>query len=390
MSWSRLPPVGRRIRVSRDPNSPEFMAQVFGPGQVHSVNSGTAALATALLAARALLPDVKEPKVLMPAYGCPDLVSAADFAGVEPLLIDLEPNRPWMSLQALSSMLDENVIAVVAVALFGIREQLHEIARLVSGHPAILIEDNAQYFDSSRDASNWVGDALVFSLGRGKPASVLGGGLVVSRTDQVDSTIQRTLEPKPTKRFPEYEFIAKATAYNILRQPLFYGLVCRVPSLNLGATVYKPLQKIARFDDLFMRHAACNLRNCRSENQTETMTILRNGLRPMFDDGTFTDLAQECGDNETGSLIRLPILAKDRHTRDAAVKIFERFGLGVSTMYGVALPEVRGLERRFQGGTGFPAAEDFACRLLTLPVERTVALPRLKRAFAVLREEIDL
>ncbi|RKZ65668.1 MAG: hypothetical protein DRQ44_07780, partial [Gammaproteobacteria bacterium] len=100
----QLPPVGSPIVL--DSSKALADVAVFSSYQTQFYASGTAALAAALVAVLAKSQKSfksGQAEILLPAYGCPDLISAAVFAGVKPVLVDLEADRPWLDLPSLAS-----------------------------------------------------------------------------------------------------------------------------------------------------------------------------------------------------------------------------------------------------------------------------------------------
>ena len=132
----------------------------FLPYQPRYYASGTAALAAAIIA---VIQSGKtdQPEVILPAYGCPDLVSATVFAGARPVLVDMEPDRPWMDLAQLSSRISPRTVAIVAANLFGISERLDQLRPIAERAGVVLIEDSAQAFPGGGEAAIWEGDLVV-------------------------------------------------------------------------------------------------------------------------------------------------------------------------------------------------------------------------------------
>src|SRR6188474_3112310 len=118
--YGDLPPVGHRISLQAAPenNLVEFLG-----GNQYWVDSGTSALALAVLDAKTYLPGLHQPRVIIPGYCCPDLVAACIYAGVEPVAVDIGENDPAYDLECLAEHLDERVIAVIAVNFLGIAER---------------------------------------------------------------------------------------------------------------------------------------------------------------------------------------------------------------------------------------------------------------------------
>jgi dTDP-4-amino-4,6-dideoxygalactose transaminase len=357
------------LRAHNEPQ--KVLKDNFGEGQAYFPGSGTAALTLALKGAKAMFPDVATPRVIIPAYGCPDLVSAADAAGVDPILVDLEKGRSWLSLERLHESLTDEVIAVVAVSLLGIRERLGQIAKLLQGHRAILIEDNAQYIPMSPQPDTWYGDVLVFSFGRGKPATMLAGGLLVLRDKTMQGAFRKCIDETSVDRFSKLGWRIKAAIYNALRRPAIYGAVSRIPFSGIGETRYKPPKTpslcdariIALAADSIVRYQRANHRRACSDHYAESLRDCSSG---------FSILGAELGGGTKGSLIRFPLLAPSRYARDEAYSRLLRRGLGPSVMYNAPIPGVPGIDDRFGSATAFPNACDFAAKLLTLPTHSGV------------------
>ena len=77
-------------------------------------NSGTSALAAVLsdIAARS---NATMPEVLLPAYTCPDVLSAVEFARAKAVLVDLQPGRPWMAIDELERSDKETALVTLCV-----------------------------------------------------------------------------------------------------------------------------------------------------------------------------------------------------------------------------------------------------------------------------------
>jgi dTDP-4-amino-4,6-dideoxygalactose transaminase len=82
-------------------------------------------------------------------------------------------------------------------------------------------------------------------------------------------------------------------------------------------------------------------------------------------------------------------LAADAVLRDRLFRALDREGLGVSKMYPVTLPHIRGLENQLHTkGESYPNAEAFARRILTLPIHSQVRELDLQRMHACIRAVI--
>ncbi|MES0328017.1 MAG: DegT/DnrJ/EryC1/StrS family aminotransferase [Gammaproteobacteria bacterium] len=371
----QLPPVGNPICLSRT-DQPESLFQVFGNAyQTHYFASGTAALAAAITAAIRLKP-VARPEVILPAYGCPDLISAAIFAGAKPVLVDIEADRPWMDLEQLPAKISANTVAIIAVNLFGISERLEQLHSLAVQAEALLIEDSAQAFPSGNENDIWQGDLVVLSFGRGKPVSLLGGGAVLYNKENSRNSELARLLPEGTRQAEasiqkQIAFWFKASLYNWMIKPRLYWLPLSLPFLHLGETHYHPLSSLEGMDRIKTLLLPSNV----NAYQYNTMSAQKK-LSMILDEQNFegcglVDLPRACKIPEAKRLLRYPLLVEPE-ARDQLYARLQRLGLGPSRMYPKALPEISGLEALLSDQGSFPAATSFAERMLTLPTHSHV------------------
>ncbi|MHB8346837.1 MAG: DegT/DnrJ/EryC1/StrS family aminotransferase [Acidiferrobacterales bacterium] len=367
----RLPPAGEPVILPEDRSVAPGPGELFAPYASHFYGSATSALAASLVAAiaRACVPA---PEVLLPAYGCPALVSAVLFSGARPILVDLERDRPWMDIDGLRAALGPNTVAVVGVDLFGIPERYLDIREAIAGTGVVLVQDSAQALPPPADR-RWMGDYVVLSFGRGKPVSLLHGGAVLSREDELAQLLPL---PLPAKR-GHSGMASRARLYNLLSSARLYWLPASLPFLGLGATHYRPLSSIEAADPLLMGWLPVNV-HAHWQRGDDRQRAIHSMLADAADD-RIVDLPQACGgDVPAARLLRYPILVGDPAMRRRLFRCFERRGLGVSTMYPSALPGVPGLEQLF-AGVPCPQAESFARRIITLPVHCRVRQSDLRR-----------
>ncbi len=368
-----LPPAGDPITFRRTAERLDHVLDV--PYESHQFyGSGTAALAAAIKASISIT-QTPNPEVIIPAYGCPSLISAARYARAQPVLVDLHPGSPWTALDKVESTISDRTVAILAVNLFGIPERLNELRSLSSDHNVLLIEDGAQsFFD---DLCSPRSDFLVMSFGRGKPVSLLGGGMVFAR----DKTLGGHL-PAPESQARSPAFYLKAAAYNLLRNPGLYWIPQRLPGLALGETRYSPLESLTAMD-VTRRHALPANIVAAKQRTWNNQQLLHEAIRPLHEKGVVLDILASCCREPFPRLSRYPILIPNRYSRDALLGRLEDAGLGATAMYRsdlTAIPAID-LARR-----SFPAAEDFAARLITLPTHSSVSRRHISAITAVLTD----
>ena len=323
-----LPPAGNAIALVRAAVQPLQWPSGYRPV---FVNSGTAALALALLIARLQHPEISAPEVILPGYGCPDLVAAARFAGLRAVLADIGKSDPGYDLESLQRVLNANTVAVVAVNFLGIAERLRDLRELLGLWPqAALVEDNAQWFPEPLPAAELLGDSVCLSFGRGKPVSLLGGGALLLRETYVDVALTEGLIKPAAQPFS----VLKARLYNCLLRPSLYGAINRNPLLHLGETVFKPLLDVLAMDESRQLLLPTNVEQYLARG-SNAATWLHAELPPTQD--LPAQLAQR-----SARLLRYPLLCADLRERDNLLRQLRSAGLGATALYQRVLPAVTG------------------------------------------------
>lgn len=382
----QLPPVGNSVSLTSE-TSPvvDLVApSSFFTQHVQFYNSGTSALAAAICAANKRKACSK-PEVILPAYACPDLVSAAVFAGVKPVLVDLEIERPWFDLLQLADAITDNTVAIVAVNLFGIAERWGQLVKLAGAHGVVLIEDSAQYFPSSDETVDWQGELVVLSFGRGKPVSLLGGGAVISNNAKLFEQLPKH-EIKPAGFTQRLLFNVKARLYNAMIEPRLYWLLQSLPFLHLGETRYHTLRDIGAMDQMRLDVLLGNISRYQDDTNAsvrcENISLMLDSLASL--PGKLRNLPRICDVKANRRLLRYPLLV-EASSRDQMYQKLKQAGLGASIMYPVSLPKIAGVNHLLADQGSFPNAENFASRVLTLPTHTGVSQKDIDKIEAILR-----
>ena len=364
----QLPPVGNQIACHFQAASPQGVAGYFSSDS-YFFNSGAASLAAAVLAT-VQQTGLKSPEVLLPAYACPELVSAILWAGARPVPVDFAVDRPWMALDEISKKLTPHTCAIIAVSLFGIPERIEEIKALLSGREIYLIEDSAQAFPEKASLEPLQSDLKIYSFGRGKPVSLLGGGAVVVESGALSERIAHLHHEAARSDSRPWLSRLKIALYNRLISPRLYWLPSRVPFIQLGATVYKPLQKIEKMGEFEMGLLAQNIERYWSRGE-EIQALLMAGIAAS-DSKNVMDLAAVSCKEKRPRLLRYPLLAKSPAVRDKLCDKLNREGIGASRMYPAILPKIKDMVAVFDLSDEVPNAAAFSQRILTLPVHSGV------------------
>lgn len=378
-----IPPAGNAIVVRRARRQSPAVVQQWQPFAARWFGSGTSALAAAVRAAIARRP-VEAPEVLVPAYGCPDIVSAVLCAGAKPVLVDLVPDRPWLDLGQVERAIGRSTVAVVAINFLGIPERIEALRKLIDAARLTLIEDCAQTFPSQADeVSSLGGDFVVLSFGRGKPVSLLGGGAVLARTEQLATLL---LPPDGKPSGGRGRFLLKAAAYNFLRRPHVYWILNALPFLGLGKTEFTALTQIEPVPAGVVDKLDANAERYRQIGRVQQDWI-REALRSL-PRARYIDLAEQCAEGRP-RLLRYPLLIRDAAACDRVYAALSRDGLGGSRMYQRPLIDIPGIKEVVRNDAQFPNARRFAESLLTLPTHAHVRRRDVDRIAATLARELS-
>ena len=371
-----LRPVGNRIRLASTP----FDTELLAPFSFIGFDSGTSALAEVLIALRKERPEVKHPKVFLPAYTCPDIVSSCLYANVEPILIDFDTNSTWMCLSELNRKIDESTLAIIAINFLGIPERIKEIRKLVDSRKITIIEDSAQGFPIKKLEKYWSGDVVIVSFGRGKPLNLLGGGGVLIDLKGKNKVLGKQIELRQ-KKLPisgnTFIYRLKVIIFNIISLPFFYYFLTKLPFLSLGSTIYHQLDNTAQLPKDTKNQISVNYKKY----------VSKPSLRSAYDDmfitlntDIFVSLPINSKLESSFPLLRYPILILDEKVRNKIYEQLLKEGLGVSSMYKKTLPNIHGVKELLNGPVKtFPNADLLSLSLLTLPMHEDVKQKHIKK-----------
>jgi dTDP-4-amino-4,6-dideoxygalactose transaminase len=369
---SYIRPVGESISTSQGKpidTYDGYDTQLYG--------SGTMALQQALSIAKANSGSVQA-EVLLPAYACPDLISACDGARVKAVLVDLESaSSPFPSIETIKQQSNENTIAVIFVNFLGISPEpsLFNAARALG---LFIIEDRAQCFIAPEEATQLHGDYVIFSFGKGKPVSLLGGGALLIKTNSASLTADNPISEKHNLKLPWL-----IRLYNLIVLPFFYYLLMKAPGLSIGETHYHAPKEITTLDKGRRRLLSTNI-----DKQYRMRS--RQAQKELYAMCEHSNHIQALGNIKSSpGLLRFPILCDDIATRDRLVTKLNKHGIGASKMYQTILPNIKGTPlSETERQKNHTNAQEFANRLLTMPCHSGVNTASLKKISEIFTKEL--
>jgi len=354
---------GIAAAAGRDPRPriEEELKQFLGVRHAFLVSSGKAGLFVALRALHALS---GRRRVVMPAYTCFSVPSAVVRAGLEPVACDVDPETLDFDPRSLTAAIDDRTLCVIATHLFGFESDLRQVRTLCRRAGAFLIDDAAQALGcaSTEGHLGTLGDAGIYSLGRGKGITVGEGGIVVSNVDAVAERVaEQVAAIDEPAMLANLRHVAEFALLRLFIQPQIYWFPASLPFLHLGETRFDPDFPVERLS----RARAGMLRGWQADLETANRERAENAgeMRHALDSAV--------SGREARPYSRLPILVGSRAERQRIADASRREGLGVTPMYPTPISDIPQIRGAF-ADQDFPGARDVADRLLTIPTHRFV------------------
>jgi dTDP-4-amino-4,6-dideoxygalactose transaminase len=348
----------------------------FGMRHVFALSSGTAALTVTLTALKSLSP---RREVVIPAFTCFSVAAAVVQAGLRPVLCDIDGTTFDFDESRLAETVTDRTLCVIAHHLFGVPAAIAATRQVCERHGAFLVEDAAQALgiDAGGRRLGTLGDAGIFSFGRGKHVTCGAGGMVMTNSRTIAAAIERshaTVNAAP--RMAQMKEFLKALLMMIFIRPSLYWIPAALPFLGLGRTIYPgriAVHRLSGFQAGLLR--GWQRRLARSNDaRTAAVTYFTQAL------------ALRPAGGPACPYLRLPLVAADAQARQRVVARSQERGLGLSVAYPTPINEIPEIASAF-GGQRFPSARRLSERLLALPTHHWLS-ERDKRAIADLCRDV--
>ena len=347
----------------------EAIKQYLGNNHVLYLSSGRAALWLYLKTVSIRRPERKE--VIIPAYTCPSVVSAVLKAGLTPVLCDNNLDDFGYLSEEFESKLSRSTLAVIAVHLYGLPVKINKIKDLCRNNGTCFVEDAAQAFgnpyqDDPDSKLGLKGDAGFYSFGRGKPISIMHGGLLVVNSSDEYQEAEKILQGLK-KSNDKVHYCISLGLYAFFSNPHLYWIPQMIPFLNLGGTVFEPEFETARGLD-----AAAELANVMVSGIEEEKEVRKNNTK-WYSDNLPQGFINQGGRRGEYPYLRYPVMIEDE---DLRTRILERLiaeGTGATGSYPTPLNELPKLREVLADGTKYSAAKKISESIVTLPVHSGVS-----------------
>lgn len=351
-AWAMITPV-RSDQLRRE------LAEFVRADEAFLFSSGKAAL-TVLLKALATLRPARS--VAIPAYTCYSVPASVVRAGLNPVLIDVNPRTLDFDDVSLRQVLQRpDLLCVVPTHLFGVSMRVDRV-RSLCGRNVFVVEDAAQAFGVTGADGCMLGtrgDATLFSLARGKHLTCGHGGVIAVRQPEIANACRALYAELPAPGVVDaVRCLIELAVMAVCIKPSLYWLPSSLPFLGLGRSVYATDFSIARLSSV----SAGAMHGWR--------TRLEAANRARRD--TVEQLRKEIGATVAGGaapLLRYPLILDSSSQRELLVAEGKAFGVG--PMYPTSIAGIPELRDRF-AGEQYPGADLLAARLATLPTHQYV------------------
>jgi dTDP-4-amino-4,6-dideoxygalactose transaminase len=299
--------------------------------------------------------------VALPAYSCYDLATAADGAGAEVVLYDVDPATLGPDWESLREALRRGAIAVVVAHLYGVPVDVPAVGRLAAEAGAGMIEDAAQGAggELSERPLGGFGPLTVLSFGRGKGLTGGSGGALLG-LDPPSVAVCSDAAGRLSRRTRGLRAVVGAAAQVVMARPALYWLPASIPWLRLGATVYRrphPPRAMSPASVAILDRsweASLLAVQGRRERAAQWCAAVPGGWRlPVAPPGS------------RPGWLRFPAVAP---SAEAAQLDDLALSLGIAPGYPLSLADLGGFTARVANReAAFPGARELASRLVTLP-----------------------
>lgn len=337
------------------------LTERFGSRDLLLTDSGTSALTLALRAAERLAPG----PVALPAYSCYDIATAADGAGVEVLLYDLDPATLAPDPAGLRDVLERGARTVVATHLYGIPLDLAAIGSLLSEYDAFLIEDAAQAAGASYAGRplGSVGSLAVLSFGRGKGITSGRGGALLANDARGAAALATVLDGLRPGRTSAMEPVAVLAQW-LFTRPALYGIPASLAFLGLGETVYRRPEESRRMSPFALGVLSHTLASADSETASRRAHAERLLASVSANEKNLTPVRTPIAG--IPGYLRLPVVISEEWRKRIGSDAGRR--LGIMPGYPGTLAGLAGFGAcAGNGGGSFPGACRLVTSLVTLP-----------------------
>jgi len=135
-------------------------------------------------------------EIIFSAMSYPLYVKIALQLQLKPILVDVESTHLTISPEKLQQAITSATQGIVVTHLFGHSAQMNKILAIANKNGLRVIEDCAQSFDSFhlKQETGTMGWAGIYSCSLMKTPTTLGGGILITKDQEIANSIQSSLQ----------------------------------------------------------------------------------------------------------------------------------------------------------------------------------------------------
>jgi dTDP-4-amino-4,6-dideoxygalactose transaminase len=334
---------GKRVR-----NFESQVRKYLGAKHVLAVNSGTAALHAALLAA-----DIKQgDEVLLPSFTFVATANAVVASGANPVFVDVKRDDYTIDVSDMKSKITKKSKAVIPVHLYGHPADMDELGEIANKHSIAVIEDACQSLGSTfkKKQTGTFGVMGCFSMYASKVLTAGEGGAVATDSDEMADKIKMIRNHGMVEGY----------------DTRILGLNLRLPELS-AAVAKIQMQKLGRMLELRRRNA-------------ELLSKLLAGAKK----GAM-QIPQETADKKFNWYLYTVALGGGR---DSVKDALARENIGATVYYSPPVHKTP-FYKQLAPGTTLPSTEWAADHVLSLPIHPHVSEDDIERIAKATLKALD-
>lgn len=252
------------------------------------VNSGTTAGFLLLELFKKIRSSEKRNEIILPAYTAPSLLLPIRAAGLNAVLVDIDPQTFNLDVHKILMAVTPQTLAVMPVHMFGLPVDTKKIIDAVAGDDIFVFEDAASSLGSTTDGQQTgaIAPFGFYSLNRGKNVSTLAGGIITWKDAQYSELLTELVAGlPPVSSKAEFVMWLKFLGLSIAVRPLGYTILSQIISKFKYTTLHTHFDSFAYTDlqaaigrNLWRR--IDELTDRRTENGRQLLRIFGN--RPAY------------------------------------------------------------------------------------------------------------
>jgi perosamine synthetase len=392
-----VPPAGSPLRIKQvldcvraalppSGHAEEHLRTIAGRLRVKHVfgmSSGRGALWLALRSLYRLRPD--RDVVAVPAYTCFSVPAAIVRAGLKIYPVEVDPRTLDFDPASIAALPEKRLLCIIPCNLFGFPNDISVVRKAAVQRGGYVVDDAAQALGSTRHGQRVGarGDVGIYSLGRGKSVGSLGGGLLVTDSDEIAAAIRsESAALVDAGATNGGALLLKMFAYSLLLNPRLFWIPNSLPFLKLGATEFEP-----SFPAGGMHPLSSALLGPLLDELDEINRVRRENAKAMTDGmcGSSIFAFPTAGAGSRPTFVRLPVFTRDQATRDRAVALLRDAGIGATAFYPSAICDIPGIDKHMsERNLHCTQAEQLSERLFTLPAHPFVQARDIERILEIL------